>query len=649
MKALRFHFTGVSCLCAALAAAAFGVAAVPAVAQDDSLEVYKARLPRNTIFYGSLDNMSGLAELRETNPMHRFIYSPEMKENWDALKSYLEEMIERNRPGKRPPGDAASEQGKKSFFDEIFNFDEEGKQAIKDLGAFTQNSLLYAVVLPHSAGEIEEGKVPSLVVLYDITGNEQVVDRLLGRILLSGYTEQEYEFEGLTVIETLDKNGKGAGYRAQIGRWLAAGTGKVDAEDWFRRVQGVVGPSLGDSEVFRTARNYRDGVDQHELFFNVAFLTELIQSIPLPPDWSEENPTPPQITEALGLTTWEFVAFSYGMEADRTRYTLDTIYRPGAVAADARFLVSEPGVSFDAIALAPVDALDFSASREDFSTVWLAVEEGIEALVPRKEKVQLRGAQGMPEGMLGVSLGEVIGAFGPEYASVSYVGDSGDPVRVSAVGLRNREVVLTLIRNAVTMAGPFFPIEEVAGEGDLADVSYFPIVIPDTFSGEPTRPYTVLAVADDWLLFSDYRVELDATLRRIGTSPTLADSPLYQAVRERLPQKLSGVRFSDSAGLIERADLESFLNKVLSKLVTDINVRLEEEARAGNTSSEGNGPDEAVSSEPPGPGESAEGSLDPNNLLLPPPWIKIPRDILKWSFSGTWRDAAGVHLVNYIE
>src|SRR3970040_2749570 len=77
-----------SCLLGLLVWAGLGL---PARAQKEPLEQYRGRLPPNTLFYVSWKGLDQLPRLRGTNPLLRFVESPEMKDNWRAVETYFEQ------------------------------------------------------------------------------------------------------------------------------------------------------------------------------------------------------------------------------------------------------------------------------------------------------------------------------------------------------------------------------------------------------------------------------------------------------------------------------------------------------------------------------------------------------------------------------
>src|SRR3989304_5135121 len=77
-----------SCLLGLLVWAGLGFSAP---GSEKTLEQSRGRLPHNTLFYVSWKGLDQLPRLRGTNPLLRFVESPEMKDNWRAVKTYFEQ------------------------------------------------------------------------------------------------------------------------------------------------------------------------------------------------------------------------------------------------------------------------------------------------------------------------------------------------------------------------------------------------------------------------------------------------------------------------------------------------------------------------------------------------------------------------------
>jgi hypothetical protein len=79
------------------------ISPLAAAARDAATEEYLQRLPEDTLLYISWRHLDSLAELRATNPLFRFLDSPEMKTNWKHLREYRQ----RTRSQNESPPEAA--------------------------------------------------------------------------------------------------------------------------------------------------------------------------------------------------------------------------------------------------------------------------------------------------------------------------------------------------------------------------------------------------------------------------------------------------------------------------------------------------------------------------------------------------------------
>ncbi|MFQ5696163.1 MAG: hypothetical protein ACE5HB_09255 [Terriglobia bacterium] len=192
------------------------LAAVPARAQQPSVDDYLGRLPENTLLYLRWKNLDDIESLRAANPLLRFLDSPEMKANFQAIEEFqrrAQEARKRRRTAQQAEQQPTEPRPRKQ---------PSGEEIFQHLTRLAANPGLLAVVLvpPAEAKAQPDG---ALLYLYDLTGQEELLQEL--HALYGGPERQEhtYDLDGIPVVETLDAKGKPQAYQARLDNWLVGG------------------------------------------------------------------------------------------------------------------------------------------------------------------------------------------------------------------------------------------------------------------------------------------------------------------------------------------------------------------------------------------------------------------------------------------
>jgi hypothetical protein len=573
-------------------------------AQDVAVQDYLQRLPENTLLYISWHDLEGLPELRATNPLLRFIDSPEMKANWESLKEYRERIRARDeaptpeagRPGRAP---------------EEFPF--------RKLARLLENPGVLALVIAPD-GNDGGSRPPQLTALYlyDMTGMEELLAELETELTPPGLTRRTYDFEGVAVVETAGDKGP-VSYQARIASWIVGGDDQETVEAWIRAVQMAPERSLKDTVAYRRATTVRPDGAQVEVFLN----PEVLAQVPQERGEGENQPVGDELKALASprwFEDWELFLFTATLADDRTRYDAHALH-----AGEAAELVEvvAPSVShFPSLDFTPPDASSYAVIELDLSAIWRVLQEALQDLPP--QSAQLAGGfQGMVEGLLGIPLDELVGAWGREFAQLSYASGEGEiPHTLRVLELADQQVILTALRALVVAFGPQMNLEELPAGPD-EDIVYFRL-------GSRDGPSTFYAaVADKWLLVGRSREEISQALVRSQQGPTFSDSPLYRSLRGRFPPALSTFSFADAERLLASDWAEDMLRGLARSLVEAEHER-----------------DESGQAEP---GAPEADDLPPPPTLAEPPELKIPLGYLKWWVSGTYRDEQGLHHSGYIE
>lgn len=624
------------------------LASSPLLAQENDLEVYQGRLPKNTLFYVSWKHWRNFEELRATNPFLRLLDSPEMKANWEALKKY-QEKVEEIRKKRRQPEQAEPEgkaEGAEKEPQAVLPPDVELQEFAP---LFTNPGLLAVVALLPPPDNLSKNESPvALLILYDTTGKDELLNDLDKRLRKPGVTTRNYDFEETIVTETIGPDGKPIGFETRIGPWFVGGDKKEITEAWIRAVQAAPRRSLKGSPVYQRSRSQQDQKAQLELFLNVGLVSQLLEHLPLPAPraGSTQGPSPEQVLNALGLNAWEAFHLSLGLDRERLRYHFAATYGPAH--ADVGRIVAPSVADFASVDFAPENALSYSVVELDLRAMWSYLHGIIMAVVPPNQKLLVDGFQAMVETILGGTLEELTTAWGPEFAQISYPAVGGKDVHsLYAVRLCDRARVLTALRNVVRLVGDRVDIEELQETTAGFDITFFKLTLPRAPTEQETENIQLLwaALTGDWLIVSDSQKEIYRALQRTAEGPSLRDNPTYEQLRSRFGPELSSFSFLDVEHWLESGRAEEFLQDV-AKGMAQAAQQAEREEPGSETS--------PADLKPAAPGLPEEKPASPHapekEQTFPEPLeLKIPRGYLKWMFSATTREAHGLFHTGYIE
>jgi hypothetical protein len=592
--------------------------ALPTAAQEGNITAYQERLPEGTLFYLTWHGLDSLKELRATNPLLRFLDSPEMKANWAALKEFHRRQGEARAQRKPEVEDAKPERTSLEM-------------DLHQLAPLLSNPGLVAVVAPPATNAAEsEQPEPGFIYLYDTTGKEELLAALEARARSKDQVTREYDFEGATVIETLDARGKSKDYKARVGRWLVGGSDKAITESWIRALQHAPARSLKDTATYAAARTQQQSDAELEFFLNLAGVSQLLKQLPTPPAKGAAI-SPEQIVDAIGLDDWELVVAALSLERERARYDFTALHRRGA------------GGRADLIA--PENAVSYSVVELDFSALWGYVRRLLDTALPPQQARLAAGFQGMAEGILGVTLDEMTAAWGTEFAQISYPVSERDQIHtLRAQSVRRPGLILTALRNLVAALGPQLNFEELLPESADQPVTYFQLSFPSGDEDDEVRSPFYLALTDDWLFLGWSRAEIEAALARMGHEPNLRSSATFQETRARFPAAVSSFSFIDAERWLASGEV--------AKLLEGMAKGMAEAARRQQESDESEA--EAEVAEPEEPEEpSLEGPelarRQPEVPEIEPPQFQIPRGYLKLLLSATTKDQRGLYHTGYIE
>ncbi len=593
---------------------AFLTLAVPAVAQEPTLEDYRDRLPERTVLCVSWQNLSELEALRATNPALRMWASPEMKANWRALEAYQRERARAQKgdakaqpASARPAGDRA-----------------------RDLAQLITRPGLFALVAP--ADPSAQTAEAATIYFYQPAGTEDVFLALEAQGDPTKVKHRTYDFEGTTVEEFSSAEGKPVGYMARIGPWLAGGSQKESFEAWLRAVRQAPENSLRSDPAYVQAKELWSPNSQVRGFLNAALLMENLRAVP---PAKPGDPAPAEIVEALGLGDWQVLTFDATLDAASLRYQVTG--RQGSDASGLLDLLEPPADEFSSLRLAPSNATSYSVARVNLLALWNQLLGVADAIIPPQQAGMVQGILAMAEGLLAMPLDQLMASWGPEYSQFSFPDGQGTLRNVYALGLRDREQVLGALRNVAAQNVPFLPVEEVPG-AEASEPIYFRLMSGPSEEGAPPKPSLHFAVAGDWLLVSERKEELDAALARPGGgSPHLGQSPVYQQARNRFPGPLSGFSFLDAERFLETDEAKQLLRSILEGVAGATEPGKKAEAEANPDA------DAEASS------DAADEPARAEEPAIPFPELQIPRGYLKWLLSATARDARSFRFVGIIE
>jgi len=604
--------------------------ALPAAAQECDIASCQERLPEETLFYLTWQGLDSFKELRATNPLLRFLDSPEMKANWEALNEFHQRQEEAGAK-RKPEADSTEPQRTKSEMD------------LHKLAPLLSNPGLIAVVAPPATeAAAAERPEPGFIYLYDSAGKEDLLAALEARAAGKHQVTSEYDFEGTPVVETLDAKGKPKDYKARVGRWLVGGSDKAITESWIRRLQQAPARSLKDTAAYAHARTRHQPNAQLEFFLNLAAVSQLLQQVPIPTS-KEAAVSPEQIMDAIGLDDWELVVATLSLERERARYDLAALHREGA--GDLADFIAPSVADFSSLDFAPEDALSYSVVELDFSALWGYARRLLDTALPPQQARLAAGFQGMAEGVLGVTLDELTAAWGTEFAQITYPLAAGEEVHtLRAQSVRHPDQILAVLRNLLAALGPQLNFEELPPEAPDQPVTYFQLSLPSGDADEEAKAPFYLGLTENWLFLGWSRAEIEAALARVGREPNLRASATFQETRARFPSSLSSFSFIDAERWLASGDVAKLLEGMAKSMAEAARRRQEgDEAEA-----EAAEPETDEMEEP-----SAEGPelarREPEVPEIEPPQFQIPRGYLKLLLSATTKDAHGLYHSGYIE
>lgn len=587
-------------------------------------------MPEETLLYFTWHGLDSLKELRATNPLLRFLDSPEMKANWEAMTDFHRRQEEAQRKRKAAADSNKSQRTKSEM----------------DLHAFApllNNPGLIAVVAPPATeAAAAERLEPGFIYLYDSTGKEELLAALEARAGDKDQVTSEYDFEGTTVVETLDAKGKPKDYKARLGRWLVGGSDKAIMESWIRALQQAPPRSLKNTAAYALARMQQQPNAQLEFFLNLAAVSQLLRQVPIPTS-KEAGILPAQIVDAIGLDDWELVVASLSLEQERARYNFAALHREAAGGL-ADFIA--PSVAdFPSLDFAPENAVGYSVVELDFPALWGYVRRLLDTALPPQQARLVAGFQGMAEGILGVTLDELMPAWGTEFAQISYlVADREQIHTLRAQRVRHPDQILSVLRNLVAALGPQLNFEELPPESADQPVTYFQLSLPSGEEDDEARSPFYLALTDEWLFLGWSRAEIEAALARVGREPNLRASATFQGTRARFPSTVSSFSFIDAERWLATADVAKFLES-MAKGIAEAARRQQQSDEAEAEAAEA----ETDETEEPSAKGPELARRQPEVPEIEPPQFQIPRGYLKLLLSATTKDARGLYHTGYIE
>lgn len=559
-------------------------------------ERFQDRLPENTLLYFASSGRQGIESVRATNPLLRLLASPEMKANWEAV-----------RTAQPTRGDAEAEPT-------IPQQDEEFPEFLELLKAPGLLAVLPPALdaAPHPAGAPQ----PRVLFLLHASGQESRIERLKSRAVANGTTYASNEFQGVVVEESRGKNGEVTGYLAHVDHWLVGGNDKAATEAWIGSVRHAPERSLKDAEVFRNARAMLTQSGQWEAYVNLPALVDFFGALP---GVNPSAPPPEQIVAALGLRAFGPLLGTAEFLPTTTRYQL-ALGRRQAAASPLDALAPD-AAQFASLSLGGADAVGYSATRINLQAGWDYLQGAAARLFPPATAfVQL--ADSFLEQNTSFTLAQLMSVWGDELAHFEYTGEGGKSLE-TVWALRHRDAtrVQALVEGTVPILGQRLGMRELARveakEGMPAYYKLKPGATPG-LDNQPVPPSYFLAVTDQWLVFTLSEAALKHTLARAADAPSLADSEMYRRARGRFPAKLSSFGFVDVDAWLASGVVESLIEQAA--------------AAQQSKATGGNDADDAAAAPPPAM-----------------PKLTIPRGYLKWIVTATTQDARGIYHTGYIE
>ncbi len=546
------------------------------------------RLPKDVVFFFAWNGLGSVQKARATNGLLRLWDDPEFA----AIRQLLMDRTQRDaKPEQRTSKeemDLILDAASNPFIFGIANLPSEKKPT------------------PIPGKTIPTG----LFMIYDQTGKAEVVDKISqldakNRKIAPVTTTSS--FSGVTI--TKEETEKNTSYSAKSGNYFLYTDTPEVMETLIRQLTAVAPASVVSTAAYQAAAAQRAPDSFCEFFFKMPDLSKM--EVPV-----TQGMNITAMVKGLHLERLQAVTASASLAGNgmRLRFAAVGDTSPGSVFD----LVGNSNGEFRTLALAQPGS-SYNATRFDLNAFYKTLRAAIQGGLSTEQATQLEMFEGMAGMQLGMNVTEALQLMTGEFASISLQSENtastngGNPIDLQnnlyALAIQHPDDVLKVIQ---LTAG-----KNLTSETREGDASILAIAVPyvDEKTGAQRKRFHYIGITPNMVIVAPRRTVLKEAIARAHAqqgpagSSLIAD-PSFQQVRNRLPNQLSGLSYSD-------------LNHFPWQLLVDGMIQEANKKEADKLSAQ------------------EEQTLR-----------KLPGVIsryLRVSFGGAWKDRAGVYLDSYIE
>lgn len=577
--------------------------AAAAPAQDQPLE---NRLPEKTTMYISWHGGKVLAAARATNSFLRL---------WD---------------------DADSAAARAAMVAEMFSSVPKDKKdkiplSREDVSALLENPFVLGGMKKAGGAAVPAAKPgqPNVdfdgFLIYERTGKEEILGRLIEMeksgtpapsITKSTFRDTQIE----TVVSGEKKN---TYYRTASGRYLIISQRRELLDDLITRLAAATptAESLALSTQHRAARGEMSPGEALSFFFNLKGLMTMKSSAPPAGTPAAANAANVEaLVHTLHLDRLESISSTVSFDGPTTRIRFALL---GDLSQGGLTDIIGPGApNFSTVAAAPASAAGFNSIRLDFSAFYRILREGISAMAPAGQPNPMDSTESMISAQIGMTVPEMMKLLSGEFAIVELEPGLDFSDKMFLFSIDKPDDVLHLIRALMT--------DNITNEEQADGVTFLAFLSPTSTKKAGTaaasRKFWYVAVGPHLLVVAPRKAMARETMARFEKADhagSLSADPRFLAARNRLPQNLSGLSYSD----LSRIDWSK-----LQKQIEEAS-----QAAASQAAANANNPNQNQ--------EVAK--------IIGEMWKQLPlRSFSRYihsSYGGWWKDKRGVYFDSYME
>lgn len=454
-----------------------------------------------------------------------------------------------------------------------------------------------------ATGESQTGKWNGMFLVYDRTGKEATLAKLMLRARMSEKDPPKISTEtlaGIPVIK-MERNG-GTSYWAENGKYALSASEPAVFEQitaWTKHATAEAA-ELSQSAAYKEASDLLTG-GVLELFFHFPSVKQMAG------DSSVAGFRIRPLLQNVRVDAVHLMAGHLSLEGSRTRIQ-------GAILGD-----TAPGTPFDiwdagtaapgSLAYLSPNVVSLQESRINFLGIYDLLKRALRSTVPASQQSPADFVEGAAKKRLGMTIPEALASFTGEFTSLQSSAALDPAKRVFVVGIQRKAETLKLLRAALA--------DRIAAERSEGDITFLKISEGGMRSsaGTASWKYYHLAVTGDAIVISSRLDSVRETLDAKKNGDALLP-PAWQAARTQFPKMINGLSFVDFQKVDWAAVKERWKAESLKAA-----------------------PERVKSGEAPRALEHTMDLLDP----------QIFRRHLHQTASASWKDAQGMHIDGWID